>query len=79
MSKEKPTIFDTMPGNISEIAKLVPALNLSDDPQLNAFAKEMLELADHFSADRLRKDKNIHDLAKVRAEALMHKLSGYKL
>lgn len=79
LSKDSPRIFDTLTGNVKEIAKLVPALNLADDPQLNQFAGEMTALVTKFDADKLREDEVARVDAKKGAQAILDKLSAYKL
>jgi hypothetical protein len=43
-SKEKPRIFDSMVDNARQLVDVLPALNLSNDPDLNRVADEMRAL-----------------------------------
>lgn len=77
LAKDSPKIFDTLTGNISEIASLVPKLNLAGDTELDALAKEMTDLA-KYKRDDLKKDMFKLEARKA-AEAVLAKLEGYKL
>lgn len=80
LSKESPRIFETMTGNIRNIAMLAPKLNIAGDAQLDKIATEMLALADKFDAEKLRDaDEVMRVSAKNEAQAIMDKLSAYKL
>jgi hypothetical protein len=78
LSGEKPRIYKTLVSNIGDIAKLVPALNLMDDPELNKFAKDMETLATT-TADDLRDSPMERRDCYLNAKELMDRLSGYKL
>lgn len=78
LQKDKPKIFETMITNIAEIAALVPMLNLTDDPELNDFARDMERLA-KTDTDLLRESKVERTQRQQDAEALMKRISGYKL
>lgn len=69
---------DSLIGNVKEIAELAPKLNISGDPQIDAFAKEMAALAS-YAPDKLRKDKVTRSQAAKAASDMLDKLSGYKL
>lgn len=69
---------DSLIGNVKEIAELAPKLNISGDPQIDAFAKEMAALAS-YAPDKLRKDKTTRSQAAKAASDMLDKLSGYKL
>lgn len=78
LKKAEPRIFDSMIGNIQELATLVPKLNLTDDPALNSFADEMTKLT-RFEPNTLRVSETSRKEAAQRATELMTRLSGYKL
>jgi phage gp36-like protein len=78
LSGEKPRIYKTLISNIGDIAKLVPALNLMDDPELNKFAKDMESLAEN-TPDSLRDSVHRRTMVQSEAKELMDRLSGYKL
>lgn len=78
LGKEKPRIFDTLIGNIKEICKLAPALNLADDPKLNQLVREVESLT-RYAPDTLRESESTRAEAKKAAEAMIGRLAGYKL
>jgi hypothetical protein len=78
LGKDKPRIYATLISNIGDIAKLVPALNLMDDPELNKFAKDMQSLAEN-TPDSLRDSVHRRTMVQSEAKELMDRLSGYKL
>lgn len=51
-SKEKPRIFDSMIDNAKQLVDILPALNLTSDPELDRLAREMRDLC--VSPDMLR-------------------------
>jgi hypothetical protein len=61
--------------NIIEVAGLIPALNLTNDPKLNALAKEAKKLAMK-SPDELREDEVKRKAAAKEAKSLADKLEG---
>lgn len=69
---------DSLIGNVMEIADLAPKLNISGDPQIDAFAKAIAGLG-NYTPDKLRKDKLTREEAAKAAGALVEKLSAYKL
>ena len=78
LSKESPRIYNTLLGNIADICRLAPKLNLQGDPELDKLVAEV-ETLTRFSADTLRTDQATRDEARAKAEAVLSKLSGYNL
>jgi hypothetical protein len=78
LSKEEPRIFDTLISNIEDIVRVAPALNLSGDPQIDAFTKEMKALA-VVKPDHLRESKEARAMCATRAAEVFQRLSAYKL
>lgn len=78
LAKEKPRIFDTMVEHLVEIAQLAPKMNLTDDPQINAFAKEIAALG-AVQTNTLRNHPSQRNLKAQQAQALMRRLSGYNI
>lgn len=71
--KDKPRIYDSMMDNARQLVEILPALNLSGDPELNRIADEMKQLV--VPTDVLR--ANAHrrqDVAKA-ADALLAKMN----
>lgn len=75
--KKAPIFRDTLVGNIKEIAKLAPMLNIAGDPQIDAFVKEMEGLA-QYEPDTLRESEATRTEVQTKAEDLFKRLSGYK-
>lgn len=69
---------DSLIGNIQAIAQLAPALNITGDPQIDAFCKE-LDALSRYTPDTLRDDKATRSEAAGKAEDLLKRLEGYKL
>lgn len=77
LAKDSPRLFKTLLTNIEDIADLAPKLNLTNDATINNFAKELKELARN-DVESFRQDGPKED-ARQKAEAMLKKLSGYKL
>lgn len=76
---DKDIIFrDTLIGNIQDIARIAPALNLSGDAQIAAFVREVEALATYTPKD-LRDDKAKRAEAAAKADALAKRMAAYKL
>lgn len=54
LGTDKPKIFESLVENVRGIVAEIPGLNLTDDPQLAAFAKEAENLLSSLDADTLR-------------------------
>jgi len=78
LSSDKPRIFKTLIGDIQDIVKIAPALNLSDDPDIAAFVADLKTLS-RFHTDYLRDNKEMRTEAQKEAETMLHRMSGYKL
>ena len=78
LSKEEPRIFDSLIGNIEDIARVAPALNMSGDPVIDAFVTDLKKLTT-YHPDHLRGNKTIRSGAQEQAAAVLKKLSGYAL
>ena len=79
LKKDAPRIFDTLTGNIAEIADLAPKLNITGDAAIDGFAAELKTLT-RWHSDVLRNSgKATRDEARAAAERVLEKLNGYKL
>lgn len=78
LGKDKPRIFDTLIGNIADICKLAPKLNLQGDPVLDTLVNECVKLT-NYDPEVLRKSDKTRTEAQKEAEAMLTRLSGYKL
>lgn len=79
LGKDKPRIYDTLITNIKDICRIAPALNLADDPELNKIVGEVASECTKYTAEELRDNKSVQDKARAAAEAMVKRLSGYKL
>lgn len=69
LADEDKTFRDTLISNAEELLKVLPALNITNDPALNALGKEVEEMLVH--PDRLRNDKGLRgETAKKAADIL---------
>lgn len=75
---KKPRFNETLIGNISEIVSLGPKLNMSGDPQIDGFIKDMEKLT-RYSPVVLRQDEMTRADAANSAAEMFQRLSGYKL
>jgi hypothetical protein len=72
LGKEDGRIYDSVIGNARELIDILPALNLTNDPELDAIATELQGIL--VPVDRLRQDKRLRaDVAK-QADAILAKL-----
>lgn len=78
LSRKNPRIYETLTGNIREICRVAPALNMADDPTVAGLVKECEDLA-RVNPETLRQSQGSRDTARAKAEALVAKLSAYKL
>lgn len=77
LSKDKPRIYETLIGNVADIIRLAPALNLSGNPAIQAAIDQVKELMQYTTED-LRDDGSKRDAARAAAEATLKRLSGYQ-
>jgi hypothetical protein len=78
LNEAKPIFRDTLIGNLQDIAKLAPKLNLSGDPVIDGFCKEIAKLGSK-DPEQLRKNTGDRSAAQVNAADLLKRLSGYKI
>lgn len=69
---------DTLVGNVAEIVALAPKLNLSGDPAIDQFVKEVEPLT-RYTPDTLRSDKATRAEAAQKAADIAKKMAAYKL
>jgi hypothetical protein len=70
------TFRDSLVGNLQDIARIAPALNITEDPAIDAFIREVDTLAKH-SPKVLREDRAIRAEVQKKADELTKRLSGY--
>lgn len=75
---KSPVFRDTLVGNLKDIAKLAPKLNLADDPKIGEFVADINKLT-LYDPDTLRKSVQTRtDVQRMAADTLK-KLEAYKL
>lgn len=67
------TFRDTLVWNVTELAQLIPSLNITGDPKLDSLAKELLEQCGTTSPTLLRSDAKLRKQTATAAEKLARK------
>lgn len=67
---------DTLVGNLREIVGLIPALNLTGDPQLEAVRQRVLAELAHYTPEQLRENKDDRKTAAAKAQAILQQMGG---
>ncbi len=78
LAKDKPKIYETLIGNIADIVRLAPALNMSGDAEIDAMVQQM-ETLTRFSTKVLKDSSATRTEAKNAAQAMLDRLAGYKI
>jgi hypothetical protein len=68
---------DTLVGNLREIVALIPALNLTGDPQLEAVRQRVLAELAHYTPEQLRANKDDREAAAAKAQAILEQMNGF--
>lgn len=76
--KKSPRFCDTLIGNVIDIARLAPKLNISGDPAIDAFVKDMTALR-QYDPDELRNSEVKRSATAQAATELLKRLEGYKI
>lgn len=77
MKKDKPRIFDSLIENISQYVKIIPQLNLTNDPNLNKIKKEIEEHLTTLDTKTLRKHPDSRKTAAKSADEIMAHIQSY--
>jgi hypothetical protein len=72
LGNEKSPLYDSLITNARELIALLPALNLTNDAELNAIAAELQSIL--VPIDRLRQDKRLRADTAAKADAILAKL-----
>lgn len=68
---------DTLVSNVEDIAKLIPALNLTGDPRLDALQKQIeADLVKH-DADVLRRNSHVRTATAQKAQAILDRMNDF--
>ncbi|HXJ55413.1 MAG TPA: hypothetical protein VNU68_02000 [Verrucomicrobiae bacterium] len=73
LSKDKPKIYDSLIGNLTDILNLAPAFNLSGDQGMNQFIAETKATLATINPDDLRNDPMVRASTCKKAEELLKK------
>lgn len=77
LSDPKAIFRDTLVSNIEEITNLIPALNISGDPKLEALRLRAKEELCHWTPDNLRECKSVRQETAQKAADILSQMSGY--
>lgn len=76
--KDADGIFrDSLLSNLEEILNLIPALNLTDDPNFDLLIKECREKITAYKPDQIREEKKIRETVTASAEEILERLKGF--
>lgn len=78
LAKDNPRIFKTLVGNVKDIVDLAPKMNLTGDAGLDQLIKDVASLT-RYGTEVLKESDVTRLEARKAAEALVEKLSAYKL
>ena len=71
------TFRDTLVSNITDLLDVLPLLNITNDPNVTAFAQQMRSSLTIYSADRLRDDAFARRDTAARADEILAKMSAF--
>ena len=71
------TFHDTLVSNVTELADILPGLNLAQDPALDAMARRLREDLASVDADTLRADPIVRADTAAAADAILRHVSDY--
>ena len=71
-AKEKPVIYDSLMGNARDLVSILPALNLTNDPELNAVNADLQALL--VPTVRLKGDKHLRAATAQKADDLLARI-----
>ena len=75
---EKDGIFrDSLVGNIQELTKLLPKLNVTDDKDLTKLCRDVEQKLCRYPADELRKNRKLRSETAYQANAITEAMAGH--
>lgn len=77
MRDPKAIFRDSLIENVAELAQLLPALNIVNDPHLEALRKDVVQKIASIEPDNMRKDADARQAAAETADSILSKLSGF--
>jgi len=76
MSAEKPRVYDTVVTNIDDLVKILPQLNITDDPDLDQIAQEVKEQLTVYRPDALRQSSSARATVAIKANNALKKIDA---
>lgn len=67
---------DTLISNITDLLDLLPALNFSDDPELDKLSKEIRDNITKYTPDQLRESPDLRKEAAMSVDSVLAKIDG---
>jgi hypothetical protein len=77
MKDADPTFRDSIIGNIKELVGLLPLMNVTDDPKLEAMRKKVEVELSSLNPDELREDPKARKKTADAADAILKTMAGY--
>lgn len=77
MKESDPTFRDSIVGNIKEVCKVMHAMNVTNDSEIDKMTKKIDAELSQFSPDELREDPKMRKKARDAADAILEKMAGY--
>jgi len=75
-SKDKPKIYDTLLGNVAELADLIPALNVGGDPKLDKIAQDIRDKVLVTSTETLKASPQARSQVAAAADDIVKQMAG---
>lgn len=72
-------LFDSVVDNVKELATNLPKLNLTEDPEMDKTAQDILSRLTQFSTETLRESEQLRNTVAVEAKNLVERIKGYGL
>ena len=77
LSDDKAICRDSLVGNLSDLVSLLPKMNITGDPDLEAMRKDVEKRLCGYRPDQLRTDKKSRRQAAQAAKSILDNMSGY--
>lgn len=74
LAKEDKVFRDSLIGNLKDLCDAIPALNINDDPQLEALRKECSNKLANLKPDVLREEKDARQRAAEKAKSILESI-----
>lgn len=71
------TFRDSLVYNVEELARVLPSLNITNDPKLDELQKELLNKLCHYDPQQLREDSNARAQTAKEAKAILKKVGKF--